>query len=486
MLNLALWIGWLIFLFTIAVRSSHKNLFSPQIGFLIGFLLQALYAVFYVRDWSLDFSQTTMLVLFCGSGTFLLVSLLTQPLCDKCRIRLLPQPEQEQCQTAQRGSVARFFAARWKLLLFLAFQVCVLLWLVHFVSGFSGAGLSDGIRILKDTRRVTHEVTDLGMPVLLKLMESFCEAAVYIWSYLLLRGLIHKDKTCAWLLFSNYIAGLLCGAIMSGGRGSVVNPLIAAIAQAYFIYGNYKKWSFKIPYRGICIFALLSAVVIAVFQRSQILLGRYTDNMGGADYLAVYLAAELKNLDIFIRQGVLSADITNCYTLADTVRLLGEIFNIPSWIHYWNNPFRKVNGHFLGNVATTFYAPAHDGGVLAVIFFMAVMAAICQFAFHKAERVRPVEGIRFDILLYSYIYVQILFSFFSNKFYEQVVSPTMIKHLLSWGLIIFVLERVKVGAGLRGIRWVPLFRTRIRSRGVSRRICWMFSPRETKGEVANG
>ncbi len=446
MIKLLLWIAWLLVLFAIAVKLSRKNLFTPQIGFLAGFIFQALYAIFYVDCWQLDFSEMTMLILFCGSGTFLLASLVMQCLYEKYSITLLPHPRIPQSEANSVKSTCGTIDARWKLLLFLGFQVGVLVWLSYFVIGYSGgAGLSEAIKVFKEAQRSAREVTAMGMPVLLKLTESFCEAVVYVWSYIFILRVIYKEKTHKWLLILNYLAGLSAGTIMHGGRGNFVNPLVGAVVQAYFIYGSYKKWDFKIPYKIIGIFASTAAFIVVTFQRSQLLLGRSTAHIPWADYLAVYFAAELKNLDIFVRGGVLSADITTCYTLADTIRFIGELFNIPSWVHYWNNPFRSINGFFLGNVATTFYAPAHDGGVWAVIFFMAIMAIICQIAFQKARRIRQSDGIRFDILFYSHVYVQILFSFFSMKFYEQVICPTMIKILLSWWITVFVLERVRFG-----------------------------------------
>ncbi len=439
MFHLILWIVWLAVLLILSFRSSQGNLLAPQIGFIAGFFIQAVYAVFYTDLWDLDFSGTTMTILFCGSGTFFLVSVLMQKFLSRYRLNMIPRNRFADSVSARSETVP---VERWKLLVFLVLQLFVFIWLAGFIMRFGGADLTTGIGAFRYARRFT-EVGELGMPYILELFRSFCYCSAFIWSYLLLRGLIRKRSAHAILLTANLILSVMIG-LLYGGRGSAVSVIIAMGVQFYFIYGDVRKWRFRIPIKWIVASMIVLVLIIAVFQAAAKFLRGSDPGIGFAEYLAVYLSAELKNLDIFVREGVLRTDFSGWYTIADTQRFLGELFGIPSWIHYWRNPYRAVHGHSLGNVATTFYAPAHDGGVFAVVFFMALMAMICQIVFHKAKQSRNTSKIRIDIIAYSFIYNSIILSFFSNKFYENVVCPGMIKTLLSWVIIIFFIQNVRI------------------------------------------
>lgn len=442
MFNLILWIIWLAVLLTCAFLVSNNNLCTPLIGFLTGFFVQAVFAINYVEIWELDFCPMTMGALFLGSGTFFAVTLLVQSIA-RYKFRLGPK-RSVYVRNGQNASVNNVLISveRWKLWLFLVYQLLVLMWLILVIVRYAGTSLTKSIFLFRLARSQMHETLELGMPAILVYMKDVCISSAYIWSYIFIHGIIYKNSSHKTLLILNIVLSLLC-ALMFGGRGCVLSVAIAAGVQAYFIYGERQKWRFRLRFKTIAKVILLFLIAVLVFQKSASLLGRDESGTDFAAYLAKYLSAELKNLDIFAREGVFHADITTCYTIESIVRLLGEIFHIPSWIHYQYIPYRRINGFNLGNVATIFYAQLHDGGLPAVIFYMAVMAAISQWAFQKAKRMKKSTKIRLDIIIYSYMFQSIAFSFFSGRFYEEIVCPSMLKILLSWALLLFVLNHVR-------------------------------------------
>ena len=78
MLKLILWIIWLIFLSLMCYILSHRVLLTPQFGLIACFIPQAIYALFYVKAWDLDFSFETICVLFGGTAFFAFISILLQ------------------------------------------------------------------------------------------------------------------------------------------------------------------------------------------------------------------------------------------------------------------------------------------------------------------------------------------------------------------------------------------------------------------------
>ena len=63
--------------------------------------------------------------------------------------------------------------------------------------------------------------------------------------------------------------------------------------------------------------------------------------------LAIYLSGEIKNLDIFIRNGKFGADISKVQTLLGGVNFIGQTFHIDSIVHTSDIPFHYINGYSL-------------------------------------------------------------------------------------------------------------------------------------------
>ena len=447
MTRLIIWILWLFALLLISHKLSPNNLLTPSIGFFAGFFVQAVYAVFYVDDWSLNFSDMTMWVLFSGTATFFIVSQLTQVFFSKSHFIVQGGPVYRSRTRRNIANTPKINIERWKLLVLLAFQLFVIAWTLQCLSKIGGASLGQNIYRYRMAMRSGNNVEIVAFPVILRLMRTFCASSSYIFGYILAHGFIYKYRQHRILLISNYFLGIIC-SLTSGARGTAVTILFATLVQAYFIHGRATNWKRKLPLKTTMIAIVIVLVIVFTFQMVGNVIGRNNDNNFN-EYLSVYLSAELKNLDIFVREGNFGSDITTCYTIADAVSLAGNVLGIPSWVHKYYNPFRFVNGHSLGNVSTTFYANVHDGGIPAVILFSAIMAFLSQIAYLRCRKVKK-QLIDFSILVYPYIFYTLLFSFFSNKFYELVFHSIFIQTCLCWWALRFFLTKVNFMSGPLG------------------------------------
>lgn len=159
--------------------------------------------------------------------------------------------------------------------------------------------------------------------------------------------------------------------------------------------------------------------------------------LGLRDYIAVYISAEIKNLDSFIGQGNFGSSLSNSQVFANLSKLLAFICMDPSIEHSLTNPFQFINGFALGNVSTIFYAFVFDGGLIGLVIFTVIMGIVCQFFFYKALKSDPSSQICLSIIFYSYVLFTVSFSFFSDKFYEMIFNPVFV-----WfSLILFLAKR---------------------------------------------
>ena len=155
------------------------------------------------------------------------------------------------------------------------------------------------------------------------------------------------------------------------------------------------------------------------------------------------MSAEIKNLEIFLGYDSFGTDFSHCQTMIYVANFWGKLTGNMSIVHELDLPFRYVNGYGLGNVATAYYAYIYDKGYFGVLIYTTLMAVICQMIFQRMIRKnRSNKLLSMSIIVYSYVYFLISFSFFSNKFYENVFTLTFVKYLISWWIIKILLEKV--------------------------------------------
>ena len=98
-------------------------------------------------------------------------------------------------------------------------------------------------------------------------------------------------------------------------------------------------------------------------------------------------------------------------------------------------PFRNINGLNLGNVYTTFYPYIYDFGYIGEFLLVLIMAIISQVIYELTKNAKTNTHPLLSVLVYSNIINCLILSFFSNKFYENIISIEMIKKVIFWILL---------------------------------------------------
>ncbi len=438
MIQLSFWIVWLIVLAFLARRSSQKVLLSPQVGFIVCFLPQAIYALLYVNLWELELSDNTLFVLCGGTATFLAISYITSRIISH-RISYLSVRKVQHPDNVNE----RIHVDNWKVLLVLFVQVYIFIALVFYINTLNGASFREKIEYYNYiTKFVPNGLEDQGqaMPKPLLYARDFSVFYGYIALYLLLHSAAHHYRSHRFIYIVCICISLLSGIII-GSRFDVVALIISAIVQAYFIYGKRNGWKIHIS-RKYFLYALIGGIALIIgFQYFGTLIGRTTSGSLG-DYIAIYLSAQLKNLDTFIRHGKFGCDISNWQTVYSVINFIGKHLGIDEWVHFYDQPFYSINGFSLGNVSTVFYWFMHDGGFIALFIFTTFMAVISQIVFNKALTSSAVGQIDLCVIMYSYMFYGLVFSFFSNRFYSAIISTGFIKFILVLVCTKFLFSRV--------------------------------------------
>lgn len=433
-------IFFLVLLFLLFCIVKYNNvLLTPQFGFVACFIPQVIYSFFYIKKWDLDICFETFIVLVMGVTLFAICSAVFSKISKK-KIVFGSHENGFYYQNSENLSDGSIKVDSIKTILFMFFQIITSLLLLRFIlSSASGGTLSSAIYYFRHTNLFTEDT--IVIPSLIRAMRTFSIASGYIWGYLFIHSFFYKDRFNKLLIALNIFFSILNNLFL-GARTGIVMIIVAMVIQYYFIRGEKYGWKKALSFNAVLKVIGIAAVFILTFQMFAGFMGRTgASNYTYTDYIAGYLCAEIKNLDVFISKGNFGATIDNNQTINGIVSVLAKILGKPEWIHKIVLPFNFINGYNYGNLYTIYYPFIHDLGLMGLFVYIPIMAYICQHIYQRALRDNATKDIPLFVICYSYIYFAIIFSFFSNKFFDQVANTKFIWTIASWYLIKKYIEK---------------------------------------------
>jgi len=228
---------------------------------------------------------------------------------------------------------------KWKLIGFAGLQVItILLVCINLIDLSGGKPLSEAIGYVRTTNLFTDE--NLSLPRILREMKCVCTISGYIWGYIFIYNSLLKYKKNIVLIICNFLLSMGC-MLTDGARTNLIQLIVATLVMWYILNGRIKGWRKKtnMKYAIFCVAALMALVF--GFQGLGNLMGRESVRTAG-EYIAIYMSAELKNLDSFVRTGDFGAPIEKWQTLIYVVNYIGNRFGISSLVHELDTPFLYV------------------------------------------------------------------------------------------------------------------------------------------------
>lgn len=429
----------ILILFFVYYHINNKELSSPSVVFTASFILLLIFDI-------VNYTELGLNTLNWKTGTTLLLGIIsfgigTLPLTKKCN-SIGKRTNRKTFNYINQKVTLR------KLLFFLAFEVIVLLLIIKEL----GLNVSNLSFVLGNIRNST---VNNGAAVLPKYLAVF--------SMITLMGGIFFSVEIPRFLYSKKIsesiASILCFIIsiiitFSGGsRGSAIILIFSLLCN--YVIEFYKKnhWNkgFKISTILkiiIVMFALLFGFKELAFIIGQTQVANYTFSK----YILIYVGAQLKNLDM----AITSQNIIGCSTVFGQ-----ETFR--SFVNFFSNligkgtygsydltlPFNYYNGTSLGNVYTTFYPYLRDFGYLGVIFCSMLMGFLSEFFYYQVKKFsKRSDGVSIWDILWSWTFFCLAFSFFSNKFYENIFSLNIINYMVAAFIVLIYFYGLPIKDGI--------------------------------------
>jgi oligosaccharide repeat unit polymerase len=428
----------LIVILALIFKKTNKDIFEPSFLFSFGFLALSFMALINCKKWSFDLHFNTFLVVFLGVSEFCIVCYFVKKYyvikCKKNRLKKLNKLSQIQ--------LPLYFEIAYLVLSIVACGI----FLYYVVSSVGGnitsiSSIISSIGKYDYLSKFTDNYNIVKLPFIVSNLRFAIIAVGYIFNYILVTNYFYNKKINKVEVAISIVA--IISTFLDGSRTGAFYYAFAFIAMIFIvknIKSNYKNNFSLNAFKKIIVVFLIFIVSFIPLAK---VLGRDTKNVNFFDYISIYCGGQLKNLDMALQEGNFPRDskIFGSQTFYTLNKTLGEKLKINNYEPYHlDAPFRTVNGYNLGNVYTTFYPYIYDFGYVGEFVFVLIMAIISQSLYETIKIKKKKNGLNIYILTYSFVASTLIMSFFSNKFYENVVSMVLVKYLLVWLFCIFCFE----------------------------------------------
>lgn len=275
----------------------------------------------------------------------------------------------------------------------------------------------------------------LRMPSYVSVGNLVGRALCYIALYIFINNyvLIKKIDIKMLLVVIIYLVGSLMG-----GRTEALRIITAALILWYYFFKRKNGWGkdgMKIAIRV----GIIAIAIVIGFSLIRGILGRTTYDP--VKVVFGYLGAPLKNFDSFISNPQRSINgIWGAMTFTKFINWIGLKFGISNWVYVSDQPFLYFKDFRMGNVYTTYYNFYYDFGVLGCFVLISIIAIYYCRIYNKLKcQQHNNKIIDFRLLLYAYLFNDLIMLPFSSRFYETIVNINFIRlTIILYGLIFII------------------------------------------------
>lgn len=400
---------------------NNKELTSPAVLFSFSFVILMIFAFINYSDLGLySLNWRTSFVIIIGILSFMLGTLPFVKMTNRISIFF---NEEKGVRINQKVSVN-------KLLIFLLFGFFILILNIKYL-GISTENYSS---ILGDIRDSTVNSGSGVLPKYLVFSNMVMLMGGIFFSIELPRFFIEKDYIKVFLSLVIFLLSILI-SFSGGSRGSSLILIISLIFNS--ILESYKNNKLrKIKISSIIKVVLIIIVLLYLFKESAVILGQtQVADFSFSRYILLYVGAQLKNLDMALTyQNIInSSNVFGQETFRSFVKFFSNLIGSGLYGDYkLFLPFNYYNGISLGNVYTTFYPFLRDFGYFGVIICSMFMGVISEYLYYLAKKFNSWnDGVSIWNILLSWSSFCLLFSFFSNKFYENIFSLDILNYIVA-------------------------------------------------------
>ena len=404
-----------------------KDYMHPSVVFCFMFFVCAMQCLFFSKTFQITLHSESIFVLTIGFSLFTLITMF----CKK---------NKKEIGTVKLQNIE---VSNKLILILIILQILTIISFICYLNDIANAYNNYGVINAPFTKKIqlydwlikfnvdAFRNLNVSKPYIYRFGFPLVSTFGYIVLYVIVNNFVVSKKVS--ILQIIVILLMSISIILTGSR----TPLFRIITFALILYyilacrnGIFKQGNLKILLKLIVVIAITVFFMLFVMK----LMGR-GDTMGKslANYLFVYVGAEIVNLDTFLHSNDISflsgfSILFGQYTFQPIYTYIGKIFNIP-FLYYPTIEIveKSANGFFVGNVHTTYYPFIYDFGYIGILL-------ICVIAFYYIYSyqnliTRKKTGFDYKLFIFAYLFNDLIMLFFSNRFFEAVSDPFFFKML---------------------------------------------------------
>lgn len=415
----------------VAYYVNRKALSCPAILYISPFLIMTIVAIGMRKLWDFHIDDVTVWVITIGLLSFYLGTFFS----NKVRIKIRRGIKKIQINPIDGFDI-------WKGILLLIINIVTVMWKLKLIRSFSvnhggGSTFSAALGYYNYIKKIETGIT-ITFPKILDYMLQLIDAVGFIWACLFAHVIVYgnRRKGVKEIVVLNFFLSII-GGLSSGGRGAAIKYLIAFIIAFVFLYNQKTGWKNRIPVKYMLGIFALGVITCILFLYVATFIGR-NEIVNVQRYITNYIGAQLYNLNYHITSNIPKSEIFGQETFYYLNKTIAHWVGNEEWSNYaLDLPSVYSRYGSLGNVCTTFYAYLHDFGYIGIVVLPFISGWISQTIYRKAkiDACTTEQTFCLSLVVYSYVAYMLVFSFFSNKFYELFVSISMLK-MLFWTLVV--------------------------------------------------
>lgn len=407
-----------------SIIAFKRDLCAPAFLFTAGFWISSFWLAFFANQWKLTNSKLPFLLI----GGIISFSL-------GCWIIQLLSKKVSKQTNYYVGELYKFDISNSKIFIFSIIEI--LFSAISFYCLYKNTGSSNLIVAMG----LYYNANKYGLLAynssLLKIIQYLNLGMMYFTEYVILSRLVSKQKN----KFNIYVlfGETLIVSLMQGTRTIMFMGIISGVVMVFLLKGKANGWRSNINLKIIGRLILVVIFLGILLNVSLFFTGRDTGEYTIVQTISAYLGAPIKNLDSFLNDNLTNSNkIFGIATFSQIYEKLynithNSVFKVPDLYLY-----RWIGSEGLGNVYTTFMPFYYDFGIFGTWIMSFILGCVCQKIYSGLKNSWKIKQYNKDIIIYSYIAFAIAFSFFSNKFFEIVISVSFIYVLMGLELTIGV------------------------------------------------
>lgn len=430
----------IIILFIISLIMSEKEVLSPAVIINAGFIVAVLAAICNIERWSLTIHWNTYWVIFGGLLIFTSVSIL---------IRFFFKIRNGERKTVCK-SLGYIAIENWKIYFLMALVIfisAIYLYYVRKIVGVYYGKLGWTETMYHFRHLVSYGQSDLRVPNSIEQLYQLITLSATVCIYILIYNYVFFRKIQKNLLLLTFV--IICSSLLNTSRLNIIIYFVESVTF-YDIFLNRKNGkgislNIRFAIRAIIGFVLFCGIFVFLKQ----IAGRI-DDRNPFYYITYYLGQSIHNLDVYLQEKHTKPDIWGKETFYGLNHALYLFTGDNKYNYIAHKEFRFNKGISTGNVYTTFRAFIHDFGYLGFILLTIIFSAIMNFWYLRIKtktRIKKYKAFDISAMYYAYMMFTVYTAFFTDYFYNRVVSLNIFKTILSfyfWELL-FVRVRLKMG-----------------------------------------